>query len=887
MNLTCWFFERELSARIMRGETAPDSDSPLGRHLSVCTHCRQVSLELSQIHKTLPTMATPAVHLDFEEQVLKKLQSATISLVPRAARGRKLWVLAPNALRGTLGAVALIACGGLILWLNKPAHQGEHQFQEANKSVHQAGLQYGKPTVLVHQQVHQYNKAVALVHQGEHQFQKTNKSVHQVGLQYHKAVVLLHQQVHQYDKPTVLVHQVGHQFQETNKSVYQQVHQYDKAVVTPKQAVLQNLKHPTDDIVYLNGDGFDGYARRASALLKLDPNPILKTLPESTRGDDFILVPLPQLATTSKSAMAEALSHYEQEKQIVDARLQHKVTLGFKRVSFSELCEKLSKETGIETVASRSVSDEKLTLFCKDRPVRDLMRQITKLFGFVWERNGTEDSFRYKLTEPLKVRILEEELRNRDRNEALLALDREMDAYKNLLGLSPEDARAQAESLPDGPAKERLKKLGGMGWGPTQLYQGLSSEERDTLLSGGRIDFGGKSVVPENFKKGVLDSLKGHAYVHDGGGLSFYGDRDSNDAKAEKGKAPSEVPGVEPVAALELERSELGEYHLNGWSGFLSGGGAGSSSASLAKGISPSATSPENAKVNADKKALPTFQKPVAPGDELGASKSGDAKKKLTTADVLEAFHKATGRDVIGDYFTRLYDPQKLFGKGKTPTFDALNRACDATRLRWDDKDGFLTFRSTDFFNMRLKEVPNRLLDRWAAARKEKKALTESELREISRLSDFQLDASGMTEGAKILWSLDEWDEVRSTNLRPIWRFLDTLPAPQRLRMLTDGLGFGGLGLEAQQKFLGLLYYPGDKVRRSLEDGSADDALLKRLAKASLQLTDDPARLPKELGNSQNGGRWSLISRAPQGESQIQLKVTSQNSMSSTTTPGQ
>ena len=624
----------------------------------------------------------------------------------------------------------------------------------------------------------------------------------------------------------------------------------------------------------------------------------MKALPEIHGGDDFVAVPLPQVAGVGNAGMGEALTRYEQEKQIVDTRLQRAVTLGEKRISFGDLCEKLSKATDITFTASRAVESEKLTIFCKDRPAREILRQITKLFGFVWERSGTDEKWTYKLTEPLKVRLLEEELRNRDRNEALLALDREMDSYKNFLNLSPEDARAQAEALPDGPQKERLKLLGGLGWGPTRLYQGLSSDERDALLAGQKLNFSsdggqnGSLAIPQSQRDSILNSLRGHAFIDEASGsTSLTSDRDGDFAKNAKGVSPDKIPGYSPFAALSLDRTELGEYALMGGTGFSKdSGGASYSSTTLAKGISPSAASPENAKANASRKSEPAFQKLVAPGDEPDASKSGDAKikKKLTTADVLEAFHKATGRDVVGDYFTRLYEPQKLWSKGKTPTFDALNRACDATRLRWNDAEGFLTFRSTDFFNMRLKEVPNRLLDRWSMARREKKTLSPDELREIARLTDFQLDAGGMAEGAAALWGLEEWEDVRAANLRPVWRFLDSLPAPSRATMLSEnGLRFGGLGLDAQQRFLGLIYYPGEAIRKSLEDGTVDETLLARLAKATLQLTDDPARLPNGMGSSREVGKraWNLISRAPADGKQIRMKVLSQTSMSSTNIP--
>ena len=61
-------------------------------------------------------------------------------------------------------------------------------------------------------------------------------------------------------------------------------------------------------------------------------------------------------------------------------------------------------------------------------------------------------------------------------------------------------------------------------------------------------------------------------------------------------------------------------------------------------------------------------------------------------------------------------------------------------RLRWtrDSAPGagsgeaWLQFRSASFFHDRLKEVPNRLLERWAESRKRNGALTLDDLIEIA-----------------------------------------------------------------------------------------------------------------------------------------------------------
>src|SRR5207245_5979994 len=88
------------------------------------------------------------------------------------------------------------------------------------------------------------------------------------------------------------------------------------------------------------------------------------------------------------------------------------------------------------------------------------------------------------------------------------------------------------------------------------------------------------------------------------------------------------------------------------------------------------------------------------------------------------------------------------------------DRAAAGTR----EAGGWLQFRSASFYNDRLKEVPIRLLSRWAAGYpakaggREHGGLTLDELLEIAQLSDAQLDAADMAEGARDCWGLVEWD---------------------------------------------------------------------------------------------------------------------------------
>src|SRR5439155_14360462 len=174
---------------------------------------------------------------------------------------------------------------------------------------------------------------------------------------------------------------------------------------------------------------------------------------------------------------------------------------------------------------------------------------------------------------------------------------------------------------------------------------------------------------------------------------------------------------------------------------------------------------------------------------------------KVTTAEVLEALHRASGMPVVADFYTRLYPRASVSVTGQS-LFEALNHLADAMHLRWNREGSWLRFRSISYYDDRVKEVPNRLLARWAAARRPpagsavSPGLPLEELIEMAQLSDVQLDSSFVTEGVVERWGLEEWGLARNHEGRPHLRYLAQLTSSQRRRAMTGaGLSFSQLSL--------------------------------------------------------------------------------------------
>jgi hypothetical protein len=160
---------------------------------------------------------------------------------------------------------------------------------------------------------------------------------------------------------------------------------------------------------------------------------------------------------------------------------------------------------------------------------------------------------------------------------------------------------------------------------------------------------------------------------------------------------------------------------------------------------------------------------------------------------------------IVADYYTRLYKPQAVSARNQ-PLFDALNHLADVMRLHWnkDTQGGWLQFRSTSFYNDRLREVPNRLLSRWAAARRRHGMLPLDDLMEIIQLPDAQLLAPEMTEGAQLCFGLSEWSLLHNPYRYPHWRFLAELTPTQREEAMNspNGLLLTHMSLAQQRTFI-------------------------------------------------------------------------------------
>ena len=127
--------------------------------------------------------------------------------------------------------------------------------------------------------------------------------------------------------------------------------------------------------------------------------------------------------------------------------------------------------------------------------------------------------------------------------------------------------------------------------------------------------------------------------------------------------------------------------------------------------------------------------------------------------------------------------------------------------VRWRKDGGFLVCRGASFFWDRLKEVPNRYLQRWAHDRDANGGLPLTDFLEMARMSDQQLDSAPVAQGIERYWGLREWAWAREGPRRGDARCLALLSAEQlRRAQEPDGLPFKELAPAQQQQIMRLQY---------------------------------------------------------------------------------
>ncbi|HET6457082.1 MAG TPA: hypothetical protein VFI02_22005 [Armatimonadota bacterium] len=95
-----------------------------------------------------------------------------------------------------------------------------------------------------------------------------------------------------------------------------------------------------------------------------------------------------------------------------DKRLDAKITVSVKNKNMKNVFSEISKRIGVKLVTSRELSGERPVIFLHDKSARDVMIEVSKLYGYHWLVKGKQDAWTYELFEGMAHSKRREQVRD-------------------------------------------------------------------------------------------------------------------------------------------------------------------------------------------------------------------------------------------------------------------------------------------------------------------------------------------------------------------------------------------------------------------------------------------------------------------------------------------
>lgn len=89
------------------------------------------------------------------------------------------------------------------------------------------------------------------------------------------------------------------------------------------------------------------------------------------------------------------------DQMLTDTRLDRKVTVCVKSMNMQDIFAQIRKQTGVRIVVAKELKGERPIIFYRDKPLRDLMAEISALYGYYWLAKGQKESWTYELFEDM------------------------------------------------------------------------------------------------------------------------------------------------------------------------------------------------------------------------------------------------------------------------------------------------------------------------------------------------------------------------------------------------------------------------------------------------------------------------------------------------------
>jgi hypothetical protein len=423
------------------------------------------------------------------------------------------------------------------------------------------------------------------------------------------------------------------------------------------------------------------------------------------------------------------------------------------------------------------------------------------------------------LIQSLKQRLEEEALRRTDEDQMLLNVVDEMEQYLPYKDKSEaelkqlaQEAKTKVETAGSVEERERWRDRFRMfdllthdyNRDMLNLFADLTPEQLVALRNGQKLEFTHNGDGSENsLPPDMAERIKNHAL----------------NMTINKPMSEYNLDEVNLHAQFTLGRQRPDQVTLSaGWVVEVKakGAGSGSSGINLINGRPDHLRTPGNALAHASLNKVSAWNTPVTLDTQsdtpegvmkhagvevlLAADRRDDptgehpaeSRDWVDSADFFAELHKKTGRNVIADYYTRVY-PRSAFTAKEEKLLGLLNEAADALSSDWQSDGDFLRFRRFNYYSEREMDVPNRLLRKWADDRRRVGYMTLDDLAEASSAvsPDAQMHQD-LKRAILIKYGLDEWTLLPNNwGVLKVYSLLN--PEQRRQVQTNEGLLLGQL----------------------------------------------------------------------------------------------
>ena len=404
------------------------------------------------------------------------------------------------------------------------------------------------------------------------------------------------------------------------------------------------------------------------------------------------LFPVCTLGSARQTQISPSTSPTRTDVFAEDAHLLQKVAAHVEGIPLDELLAQLSQQSGVTLKVQPELADEKIILFAKSRPLRDLLTDISALLNDTWMRQEQAGSKPvYRLVRNGRAREYDNLLLDKVNNRLKMRLDEQVRA----LAESGDQRNRRPES---DPIRERLSNpRGHLG---TRFYALLSPAQRQSLFAHNYFD------VPYTVLSSAQQQALRSAFMELNADSEFV---DANGAKA------TGVPDDLEHSALRFEVSEQGGRESLGFGFDPPGHGLdGVTIAQIdnrAEWLLPPHGNPYTGAPISSKVILP------AP-DAVRSARLETSGTKKEWLDQLATLAEQTGITICADFYrSKAAHPVNMedsFTQRAETTLTGQNIAeldnlCRPFGYLWWMRGKTLLLRKRDWFEQRQYEAP----DRW------------------------------------------------------------------------------------------------------------------------------------------------------------------------------